>query len=296
LRTKDENLPFSKFLEIVGKLPQIRGINIIGLGEPFLHPEWKKFCKYIEINKLTFDVTTNGTIMTDDIIDGLPKGAKVCFSLDSIRKSRLEANRKVDPDLVVRNIIKLVQKRKDLQIILQPVIVRGFSDEVKDYIKLAKMLNVRIHPILPALSSKEAFEELFPSDEEIKTIVEAFQTYNLFSPNVTVEPEFRVCGEPFGILLVNIDGTMYPCCLMNSLRYEGEKYVEFYKGKTTLIETDKYQLGNIYSNPLDGEKVLKIRNIIQQTSPKDFEDREKVSLDEPLNYCKICLSRWKRGC
>lgn len=296
LQKKDEFMSLEKIKELINKNPTIKLVNIIGLGEPLLHPEFIELCKYIKEKNLLFCITTNGTIMTDRIIENYPSNSSLFVSLDSVREDKLKYIRGISPDIVVKNIIKFKQKRPhDVKLVLQPVITKGFLKEVDQYIQLAKMLGAYIQPILPAVSSKEMFDELYPSDE-LNSILDHFSKHSFFSPNVTKEPEFRVCQEPFYLVLVTIDGTIYPCCFMNSMRYEGEVCKEFYKDKLIEIETDKYILGNIFSGTFDISRLNKIREAIRETSQMDFENRNSMDLVNPYNYCKICLSRWKRGC
>lgn len=94
-------------------IDELNGLGIkelsIGGGEPFLR-DIPKIVKYAK-NKINLSVTTNGTILTDEIIDCLKQSdIKITISLDSINSEISKSVRTgIDVDKVVNNIKRLIQ-------------------------------------------------------------------------------------------------------------------------------------------------------------------------------------------
>ncbi len=67
----NQELPFDKVKSIIDELEVLgtREIRLTGGGEPLLHKDFIPIVKYIKHKKLTCSVTTNGTLLTDKIVD-----------------------------------------------------------------------------------------------------------------------------------------------------------------------------------------------------------------------------------
>lgn len=288
---------FEDILTKFEKVTHLFGVNLIGLGETMLHPKFLEIIKIIEKHGLAMCFTTNGTIWNKEVFEALPSNSIVYFSLDGVTNIP-RAMRKVDPQVVIGNIKKLRALRPHLSIVIQPVLVKGFLNEALPYAKLAKELKVNIHPTVPVLGYKKDFDKLFPDDDETESADIIMKTITKCDNNLFRQPQYRSCFDPFNLLLVTIDGNVYPCCYINTVRTNKSECYRDYEYK---LDTNKFILGNIFKDDLadiiKSSLLMKIRENICSTNPEDFINREKIDIQtDPLNYCKICLARWKKGC
>ena len=106
-------LPDDRICDLIDEL-NILGIKelSIGGGEPFLR-DIPKIIKYAE-NKINLSITTNGTILTNEIIDSLKQSnIKITISLDSINSEISKSVRTgIDVDKVINNIKRLIQVKE----------------------------------------------------------------------------------------------------------------------------------------------------------------------------------------
>ena len=287
------------FKEILDKFPTVRGINIIGLGEPMLHPQFADICKIIDDKELMFTFTTNGTIFNEDVYNALPSRSTCYVSLDGVRKDGVYSTktRKVNPDKIMDNVRKIRKLRPYLNIVLQCVVVKGFINEVLDLINFAKEVNAEIHPTVPVLSTHELFNELFADEQETESVQIILNTYNKSHKHLSAKPMFNFCNDVQFLMLILINGDVYPCCYLNTIRTQK---TECYNGVQLDVDTDQYKIGNIYTDSVNeivnSKRLDKIRYSVVNTLPEHFDNRETIDLRDATNYCKICLARWCKGC
>jgi len=218
--------------------------------------------------------------------------------LDGVKKGSVqEDNREIPPELIMNNIRKIRRLRPNLNIVLQPVIVKGFINEALEYVRFAKEVNAGIHPTVPVLHNKREFKSLYPSDLEVASIDILLKSYNRSDPHLSELPVYRACFDPLNILMIVINGDVFPCCYINTIRTHKKEY---YKGRLTEIDVDNFKLGNIFTDNIEdivnSEKLMRIRKKIAETKNTDFSDRSNFKLNDETDYCKICLARWFKGC
>lgn len=63
---KGDKITLEQLKEILKKAPYIRGVCIMGLCEPLLHPEIKEMLYWLKKNGYSISLTTNGTIKIDE--------------------------------------------------------------------------------------------------------------------------------------------------------------------------------------------------------------------------------------
>jgi len=288
-----------QFNSILDKFPMVKGVNIIGLGEPLTHPKFKEILKVVEDRDLMLTFTTNGTIFKKDIYENLPSRTNLYVSLDGVRTDGVYASktRKIDPTIIMNNLVKIRELRPNLNITLQCVVVKGFVNEVLDLIEFAKSINAEIHPTVPVLSTNELFDELFTDERETESVQLLLNSYNRSHKHLSAKPKFNMCNDVMFLYLILINGDVYPCCYLNTIRTQ---MVECYKGHTLNVDTNQYKLGNIFTDSptdiLNSIKLNKIRKSVAYCDPDDFETRDTINLTDATNYCKVCLARWQKGC
>lgn len=302
---KGEIMDLDTFKQITSKfdkspMTDIAGINLIGLGEVMLHPQFSEICDYIDSKGWMLTFTTNGTIYKEEIYEKLPARAEVYVSLDGTWNDGVfKQNRGISPKKVMDTIRKIRELRPKLPITIQPVIVKGFIHEAMALSDFANSVQAKLHPTLPVISNKELFDEIFPSEDEIKSIIAILKgNTQRLSNNLFDCPIHRECYDPFNLLLVLINGDVYPCCFVNTIRTQKDEY---YKGNSLHVETDDYILGNIFNDSVEdiitSPVLYSVRDRISNTTAVDFDNRNDIDLEEDTtNYCRVCLGRWKRGC
>lgn len=301
---KGDMMSLETFKEIVTKFDKssksnIVGINLIGLGEVMLHPEFSAICDYIDSKKWMLTFTTNGTVFNEEIYRNLPARTEIYVSLDGTDDNGVfKQNRNIPASHVMSTIAKIRNVRPHIPITIQPVLVKGALPEILSLATFANNMKCKLHPTLPVLSNEKIFKEMYPSEDEIRSmnVILRNSTRNL-SQNLFDVPQYRECFDPFNLLLVLINGDVYPCCFVNTVRTQKEEY---YNGSMILLDTDQYILGNIFKDNVEeiveSETLYKVRNKICQTLNTDFTKRKEVDMTDATEYCKICLARWKRGC
>ncbi|RNC68880.1 MAG: radical SAM/SPASM domain-containing protein [Desulfuromonadales bacterium] len=116
-RGKDYDMKFDTLKKVLdeGSLKGLQSVVFTG-GEPTLHPEFVKFISYAAgKNFPDMSVITNGSLLTDEIIDGiLCNGVtRVNISFDSITTDTYKEVRGVnDYHKVIANADRLLEKRK----------------------------------------------------------------------------------------------------------------------------------------------------------------------------------------
>jgi len=277
---------------------KVQAINLIGLGEPLLHPQFKEICNIVEKHELMLTFTTNGIIFNKDLYENLPPNVDLYISLDGVNPDGvMKKTRHIDPRIVMNTIKKIRELRPNMRITLQPVIVKGFINEAVDFVKFANTMGCCIHATVPVLPNKKIYEELAPSASEVAGVEVILRLCKSYSPNLSPEPIFKSCLDPFNLLLVLINGDVYPCCFINTIRTQK---TEYFGSKLLKIDVPQYILGNIHRDKVEdiirSDKIYKVREVIGGTHNNDFEYRNDISLKDSINYCRICLARWKQGC
>jgi len=303
---KIKSLTIKQVRYIFDQFPRAEVINVIGSGEPFCYPEWKEFIE--EFKKRRYSLlllTSNGILMTDEIIDSLPSNTEIYFSIDTTRLGKSDP-RQENVRLVMDNIRKLAKRRPEISIMLQRVFLKGTLSTVSEYLDFAKEVNAGVSFIFPLCYTKETFEEFYPSIEEKEDcfrLIEVAHTNGLRRINRFASiPKLQMCPDPFQMLFVGVTGDVWACCHMYSARPNIDKkkpfFIEYWDGKRFSVPSYQYKLGNIFkqtaSEIFNGKKLDLIRKRLYQTSYDAFSRRKDYFFTEPYSYCDVCLWRW--GC
>ena len=67
LKRDTRTLSLSKFKEIIGQLPYVQKISLVGAGEPLLNPELFNIIDYAKSKGLTIGFATNATLINNTI-------------------------------------------------------------------------------------------------------------------------------------------------------------------------------------------------------------------------------------
>ncbi len=143
-------MKFELFARLIDQFPNLRELQLQGLGEPLMHPQFFDMVHYASSRGITVSVNTNLTLLT-------PKTAARCVtsglkrlhaSLDGATAATYERIRvQANYDKAVRNLERVVVARKALgattpSIELVAVAMRQNLDELPTLVELASDLGV----------------------------------------------------------------------------------------------------------------------------------------------------------
>lgn len=230
-------MSFDSFKKIIDENKEIKHINLIGQGEPFLVPDIFKIIRYADEKGLVISIHTNGNKISEEVFYVLKKintKISITFSIDGIRQESYEVYRRNGRlNLVLANLCKLVKLKKDnklnnIKIIWQFLLMKHNKAEVFRLKKIVKTLGVDILKI-----KKPVFTDEMPEDKYGAVI----KNENLGDNN----DDFNVIRggscefvDP-GSLVVLWDGVVVPCCVD-------------YKREVVLGSVLKSRLSDIWNN------------------------------------------------
>ncbi len=145
------DMPFENFKKIIYQFSNVFDVSLIGLGESFLNKDLPLMIGLLGEKRIDISLTTNGTILSDRILDAInkaPTKVQIQFSLDAAYSDTYRRIRGVDcHDKVINNIQNFLEvKHPDVTVSLGLVVMQDNLDELTDFIQLAKKLNVpRVH-------------------------------------------------------------------------------------------------------------------------------------------------------
>jgi len=235
---KPQRMPMALIKELIreGSNKGLESIKLQYRGEPLMYQGIEEIVKYAKeygIKEVMFN--TNATLLTHEMSEKLIKAGldKIICSVDSWDKDIYEKlHRGAKFDEVVNNLLHLnvakKMKRKRRPIIrVQKVIQEGNKDEDND--KYVKFWSI--------IADQVAIEDYLDYNDNIET----FQLMRFFA-----------CPQLWQRLFVWADGTVHPCCCL-----------------------DSEQVGNVYNNTIEeiwlGEPLSTIRKLHQQGKSHEIE-------------------------
>lgn len=131
------------FLRLVN---QARGtaehMMLIGLGEPFLDPKIFDRITYCEQHGISTLISTNGTLLTEEVADRLLRTPlrHITLSFDGASKETYERYRKgAKFELVLKNLVRFCRMKHErkarIHVVVQMVKMDGNAHEVDDFIR-----------------------------------------------------------------------------------------------------------------------------------------------------------------
>ncbi len=292
-----KDMSFEKIVEVLDNFPRLKEFVFIGAGEPLLHPDWDKIVEMVRKRNLHLQFSTNGVLLTPEKAKRLPPDTHVYVSLDSVDPEKYHSLRGGELKVVMDNLPHIAACTN---LVLQPVITRGFINEVDIYMDLVRGLNATVSPILPLCYSKEQFMELYPPKGELRTTIARIKGRATMWNRAYAEPTLQSCRDPFHNLFVAVNGDIYPCCYIYSARpylnREDKWFNEYYPDCQVRVPAEQYYLGNVFKGEFNLDRLQNIRAKVNGTGRADFNLRGKLDLSEPNEYCRICLNRWGCAC
>ncbi len=218
-------------------------------GEPFVHPQFKEILKYAYLKKFAVSIVTNGTLISDDILDDLKefKIRSLTFSLHggdaSVHDAFVGQNGAFEK--LKKNIIKC--KNKGLRVQLSWVITKDSYNELEKIRKLGKELGIPVGigtRIVPQMDGDLAPKQHRLSEEQLSTFIK--------ENNLEIKPLRCTIGTK---LQINSNGNVQPCLFVDDiLGNTRESSVQDIWRNLLKTRDEKYK--NYYTTPKECEVCL----------------------------------------
>tara|TARA_Y100000034_G_scaffold45936_1_gene56493 strand:- start:21452 stop:22513 length:1062 start_codon:yes stop_codon:yes gene_type:complete len=223
-------MSFKDFKKILEKLDSLSKIHLSGQGEPLLNKDLFDMIEYANKKGITVFFTTNGTILTKEIINKICNVniGEIGISIDSAEKKKYEKIRKgADFDKVKTNIKNLVNElkksKKKIIVSTSAVILKENIKEIPEFVRLANSLGIKKVGFQTVQEKKDYIDRY---NSKIKT-----QTVSNFNKelkekikegkkiakkyNITVifdEEKSPGCIWPWRSIYITWNGNITPCC------------------------------------------------------------------------------------
>jgi len=266
-----KDLPFNKFVEIVESLPFLTEIDLQGVGEPLLHPDFPRLILYLSGQGIYTTFTTNGTLLTPRLSRLIIESGhvkQITISIDSAIPATYAFIRRGSslPRVLdnVRSLIRLRdQYRTSLPRVRIAVVLNKYNiKELHSLVDMASNSGVDAINISMVKNVNGQIDDWLLSPDEAKPYVyemlshakakgvaiedEAGLTPTTLNANI---PTHEVCAWPWLSAMITVDGFVTPCgyvtqpWVFNLGRitkhlsfadiWNGNKYAEFRKDMLT---------------------------------------------------------------
>jgi radical SAM protein with 4Fe4S-binding SPASM domain len=263
------------------QLPYIRQLNLTGLGEALLNPEFFQMVEYAKQKKIYVRFFDNVTLLTEERIQQLFDSGldEIYLSIDGATKHTYEKIRKGAKYAQVRHNIKTLTREKKKQrrskphIFIIMVAMKENFREVPEMVILAYQLGVPILFIQGLQTSgkgmateEQLISELEPQKIE-HIIAEAKRLGDKLGITVLfpdIKPTPHQCFWPWVSCFITVEGDISPCCMINQIDRE------------TLLNT--YSYGNLFQEDF--------KELWNNDKAKHF--RKQLSSENLPHICSVC--------
>jgi len=277
LTGKGEDLSFEKFRHIVDSFPNLRTIDMTGIGEAFLNRDFLRTLEHLKSKSINVTFNDNFTLLTPKIAEKLISMQidEIVISLDGATKETYESIRVgANFEKVTANIKNLVKLKNKMNSELPKLgIICTISNEniheAPLMVDLAKSLNCWLK-----LSNVKTFEEtkklsIDINDKKTKRI---FEQTREKAREMGVQVSFRhfskrpiqKCNYPWKTCYITYNGFVYPC-----------SYITHSKSRESRV---KWSFGNIFEADFN--------EIWRSKKAKKF--REKIRKGKVPTICTDC--------
>ena len=123
-------LTIDKLEEIIDKVPTLKTINIIGIGEPLLHPQWTEIMDLLMKRRLAVTFTTNGTLLTEENIKPIHPTAYVALSVDTLNPEAYKEIRGVELEDTLEKVALLRKMKPHVNLFINAVVLKQTIDDL----------------------------------------------------------------------------------------------------------------------------------------------------------------------
>lgn len=309
-KISNENMSLEKFKHILEQLPALRQITILGQGEPLLHPNIFEILNLGKSKNIHFTLVTNGTLLSEENIKRLDGVSVIEASVDSNHEEGYKKMRGADLNLVLNNLKKLKELKKNIYLRVQAVISENNIEDLPEFVTLAKNVNADEICFFHLIAFKE--ENDVRKSGKFKKLDEKLQITKRLAAKEGIKfvatpllEKPRICSEPWFRIRITLNGDIYPCCYIWTT--SGSIWQEWFCGVRLDVPQFKYKMGNIFKDNFkqiwNGPDYKLLRETVRKLdnhtllSPEEInEERKKIDLKKRFPYCKICLFKQNRVC
>lgn len=212
---------FKKILDDLHEFPdKLKVIRLYYIGEPMLNNNFIEMLSLLAENNVCdrIEITTNGSVLTDNIINGiidvaLKSEAEIYlrFSIYSVNDKHffdITKNKSVKPDYIMENVRRMYKAKIDndaSKICVYAKKLRTISEEDDEFLKLYSDIADDVQLEDPMNWSGFGGEENFLLKEE----------YSDAQLDNIIKQEFipKVCAYPFNTMSIMSDGSVIVCCV-----------------------------------------------------------------------------------
>jgi radical SAM protein with 4Fe4S-binding SPASM domain len=276
------NLKFSEFKKILDENKNVQVVNLTGIGEALLNPEFIKMIEYAKSNGIYVWFNDNFTLMNQEKAEKLLElGADfIILSLDGATKKTYEKIRVgADFDKVTKNFVML-RKLRDKKKLEKPklginsVVLKENFHEIEEMVKLVNELKADNLMFVSIVMSDNTGKlslwnldsnETRPFVEKAKQTAEKLNVKVIGWPSVELKKTEKTgCVYPWVNPYIGFNGDVLPCCYIPQMANARLK--------------EENIMGNIIGEPL-----TKIWN-----GKKYSEFRKKIKTKNPPEACRTC--------
>ena len=262
------------FTRIIDQFPNLIQIKLQGMGEPLLNKDLIDMLEIGEARGIDMYFISNGSIMSDEIIERLLKlrRTRITFSIDgATRETFEEIRRGGNFERVTENITRLTSARgkaKRPEITCWTVVTRKNIDELADIVRLARKLGLDRITIQTFLTdwgkdSMREFTEALSVRDEVSRLEEAIADARRTAEEEGIDIEINYkdylskkhkCEWPWMSAFISSNGDVVPCCI--------------------IADPDTICMGNVFREDFEviwnSEKYQKLRDMIGAHRLPDF--------------------------
>jgi MoaA/NifB/PqqE/SkfB family radical SAM enzyme len=288
-------------------------INIVGPGEPFLHPNIFGFIEICQSRNAGVHIVTNGSLLTKHKSKQLLEYTNlqsIAFSIDATGENYNKIRVNGHFSAVIDNLRQFHELKKNMKLNF-PLLTINFVGMRSNVDEFPKLLNLAgeyintmqlIHPI--AFTPEMADDHLNNYPEYAQSIfnqsILIAQKYNvkLILPNLF--PRARKCIYPWTLPYIGLTGNVYPCHMFGG-GDQRDPITAYYGSKSVSCDPEKNIIGNItdFDKIWNNQKMTQFRKNLSKININNskntyLETMTKWSHHDP--YCKACPSRWDCAC
>lgn len=230
LRYKSNIMKYDKFCKMIddvkGFEKKIKMVRFVGNGEPLLHKDIARMVKYVMDSDCAIktEIITNGSLLNKDLSDALidARLSQIRISLQGVNEQDYAANcgYSIHFEEFLENIKYLYEHKRGLHINLKiPSNYVETADKVQVFQEMCKGRcdSYSVEEIGPVRSGIDYSKYGFVGGDKSNIISVRGQ---IFSGQV------HICNHPFYLMLVNPDGSVYPCCTFEAPAPMGNAFEE----------------------------------------------------------------------
>jgi MoaA/NifB/PqqE/SkfB family radical SAM enzyme len=274
-----------QFRKLVENCQPIDSVNLSGLGEPLLNPNFEDYTKNLSNLGATVFTISNIQLLNKDRIKKIfDSGLKIlCISLESIHPKEYEKIRVGAKFSILTKNLKLISKQatKHPKVIVNLNVLLGLHN-IADYDFMKTIVNFSTEFSINSVNffviddviTTNTLTYIDKNKAELSQVFLKITNYskskniNITLPNLN--HSFGTCTSPWLFPFISISGDVFPCCAFPHFALEA--------GETRKEMIKKYSFGNIYQQNLKDV----------WNSPRAIALRQEF-VDKKYNkYCDVC--------